>query len=103
MSDPMIATLISFVARNLPDLQTSATNSPSFASTIGLRPLFSISTLVGLTSKPITLWPLEARHVAVTDPTYPNPKTLTESIGTLYELKCYVVDSRGKRSPDSLQ
>jgi hypothetical protein len=33
---------------------------------------------VRLTSTPITLWPMDAKHAAETEPTYPKPKTLTD-------------------------
>jgi hypothetical protein len=28
----------------------------------------------------MTLWPIEAKHAAETDPTYPNPKMLTDKL-----------------------
>src|SRR5689334_2295077 len=45
-------------------------------STIGLLPLLMMSTLVGLTSTPITSCPACAKHAAETQPTYPIPKML---------------------------
>jgi hypothetical protein len=45
---------------------------------IGVRPESIISTLVRLTSTPITSWPIDAKQAAETEPTYPNPKTLTD-------------------------
>ena len=48
------------------------------ASMIGVRPESIISTLARLTSTPMTLWPMEAKQAADTEPTYPNPKTLTD-------------------------
>ena len=56
----------------------SATISLMRASTIGVRPEPIISTLARLTSTPMTLWPMEAKHAAETEPTYPNPKMLTD-------------------------
>src|ERR1700758_301471 len=48
------------------------------ASMIGVRPESIISTLARLTSTPMTLWPMEAKQAAETEPTYPNPKMLTD-------------------------
>jgi len=48
------------------------------ASMIGVRPESIISTLARLTSTPMTLWPMEAKQAADTEPTYPNPKMLTD-------------------------
>jgi len=45
---------------------------------IGVRPESIMSTLDWLTSTPMTLCPTEAKQAADTDPTYPNPKTLTD-------------------------
>jgi hypothetical protein len=48
------------------------------ASMMGVRPESIISTLARLTSTPMTLWPIEAKQAADTEPTYPNPKTPTD-------------------------
>src|SRR5271156_4204860 len=48
------------------------------ASMIGVRPESIISTLARLTSTPMTLWPIDAKQAAETEPTYPNPKMLTD-------------------------
>ena len=45
---------------------------------IGVRPESMVSTLARLTSTPMTWWPMEAKQAAETDPTYPNPKMLTD-------------------------
>ncbi len=48
------------------------------ASMIGVRPESIVSTLARFTSTPITLCPMEAKQAAETEPTYPNPKMLTD-------------------------
>jgi hypothetical protein len=47
------------------------------SSTIGERPAFIKSTLVELTSTPMTLKPSFAKQPQDTAPTYPSPNTLT--------------------------
>ena len=71
------AALESVVARSNDALCAWSTSSCMPGSTIGLRPESSCSTFNGLMSTPTTECPLEARHAAVTDPTYPRPKMLT--------------------------
>jgi len=68
----------SVVAFKRPARCASATISLMRASMIGVRPESIISTLARLTSTPITLWPMEAKQAADTEPTYPNPKMLTD-------------------------
>ena len=58
------------VAVKRPALETSAISSEIPASTIGLLPLFKISTFVGLTSTPMTEWPALAKQAAETHPTW---------------------------------
>src|SRR5260370_12472010 len=45
---------------------------------MGVWPESIISALAGLTSTPTTLWPMEAKQAAETEPTYPKPKMLTD-------------------------
>src|SRR5579884_2071647 len=68
------------VALSLPASWASRIKSPIPASTIGLRPDASVSTLNGLISTPVTVCPRRARHAAVTAPTYPSPKMLIDRL-----------------------
>src|SRR6266446_9071263 len=77
-SEFSMAAVASVVACSTPARWASATISLMRASMIGVRPESIISTLARLTSTPTTLWPMEAKQAAETDPTYPNPKMLTD-------------------------
>ena len=77
-SEFITAAVASVVALRSSARCASATNSLMRASMIGVRPESIISTLARLTSTPMTLWPMEAKQAAETDPTYPNPKMLTD-------------------------
>src|SRR5580704_18655742 len=70
----------SVVVRSDPRVAVSYTNWSSPGSMTGLRPLAIISTFEASTSTPQTSWPREARHAAVTVPTYPRPKTATLTV-----------------------
>src|SRR5580692_10250747 len=72
------AAVESVVACRRPARCASATISLMRASIIGVRPEPIISTLAWLTSTPITLWPMDAKQAAETEPTYPKPKMLTD-------------------------
>src|SRR5438132_3362997 len=65
------------VARRRRVPTTSASSSGSPGSITGERAAFTIETFSALTSTPITSCPAFARQAAVTQPTYPSPKTLT--------------------------
>ena len=77
-SELSTASVASVVARRREARFASATISFMRASMMGVRPEPSISTFARLTSTPITLWPMDAKHAADTEPTYPNPKMLTD-------------------------
>ena len=72
------AAVASVVACSRPARCASATSSVMRVSMMGVRPESIISTLARFTSTPMTLWPMEAKQAAETEPTYPNPKMLTD-------------------------
>src|SRR5207247_11123215 len=76
-SDSATACSLDVVARRRPIPTTVASSSPSPGSTTGGVAALIIATFSALMSTPTTSWPALARQAAVTDPTYPSPKTLT--------------------------
>src|SRR4029077_2209011 len=52
-------------------------NCSKSGSIIGLFPELMRETLSSCKSTPVTEWPISAKHAAVTQPTYPIPKTVT--------------------------
>src|SRR5437870_711962 len=80
ISESRTAAFGSVVACNRQALWPSATNSGIRASMIGVRPDSIISTFAELTSTPTTRCPIETRQAADTEPTYPNPKMLTDEL-----------------------
>src|SRR5579884_92129 len=61
---------------NLPAPTTRPINASKPGSIIGLFPELMRETLTSCGSIPVTEWPISARHAAVTQPTYPMPKTV---------------------------
>ena len=64
-------------ARNLPESTPRRINCSRSGSTMGLFPELTRETFTSCGSTPVTECPISARHAAVTQPTYPIPKTVT--------------------------
>src|SRR5467141_288342 len=92
------AAVASVVAFKRPARFASATISLMRASMIGVRPESIISTLARLTSTPMTLWPMEAKQAADTEPTYPNPKMLTDKPKRILLAIVFLGPLRGTRN-----
>src|SRR5687768_15551274 len=92
-SELAIASAALVVARKRFAATPADISSSRCGSTIGLRPLLIISTLVGFTSTPITSWPSRAKQAAETEPTYPSPKILSFIYSPLSKQNESLLDS----------
>src|SRR3989454_1594116 len=99
-SDVVTASSLDVVARRRPAPTTLAGSSASPGSTTGGVAALTIATFSALMSTPTTSWPAFARQAAVTDPTYPRPKTLTRMRELLSPCQRRDVVTRGDGQRD---
>src|SRR5713226_6945949 len=82
-----IASSLEVVARSLPSRTWAASSSSSPGSMTGEVPALTAATFSATESTPSTSWPALARQAALTEPTYPRPKTLIRMTHRLCKLR----------------